>query len=346
MKTVLLIRDVDVKQAEISVEEVIAAVEDAYRQDGLGHAQDTPRREVRVKGKDLPHIAPGTESVGQGLSFLEDSKVVVISHAFHFSWHRYITEILDSVSGETLAIILRDAAPFGTKPSTVTPGDLRTGSAAAIGAKYLARKDITEVGLVGTGRVGRASLLCLSKVLDFDKAWIHSGRKRDESFADEMSRIIGKDIQPAESIRVAVERSDVLITATYSTTPIIRGSWIKPGTHISGMGSDDSLKAELDPDTFRKASKIVIDGEKALTIGEVTSAMNLGAIKPQGIYGKIGELVAGRKVGRESNEEITVFISDGTNIQSAGVSLLTYRKVKKLGLGLEFSSLERFFYNP
>jgi len=146
---VLLISDEDVKKAELTPEEVIGAVEDAYRQDGMGFAQDTPRREVRTKGKDLPHIAPGTESIGQGLVFLEKSKVVVVSHAFHFSWHRYVTMLIDSEEGKTLAIIYREGAPFGKKQSGAAVGDLRTGAAAAIGVKYLARVNIENVGILG-----------------------------------------------------------------------------------------------------------------------------------------------------------------------------------------------------
>ena len=76
----------------------------------------------------------------------------------------------------------------------------------------------------------------------------------------------------------------------------------------------------------------MIDGEKCLTIGEIANAIRGGTISASNIYGKIGELVAGTKRGRESDEEVTVFISDGTNLQSAGASLLIYQKVKEKGL--------------
>ncbi len=342
---VLLIGDEDVKKAEITPDEVIGAVEDAYRQDGMGLAQDTPRREVRTKGKDLPHIAPGTESIGQGLSFLEGSKVVVISHAYHFLWHRYVTMLVDSEEGKTLAIIHREGAPFGKKQSGAVAGDLRTGAAAAIGAKYLANGKIENVGLIGTGKVGRGSLMCLSKVRSFDKVYIHSGRKKDEEFAAEMGRMLGVDVYAANNPKEVVTRSDVLITATYATAPIVKGEWLKEGTHISGMGSDDPLKAELDLATFRRADKIVIDGDKCLTTGELAYPISLGAISSKNIYGKISEIVAGKKRGRSLDSEVTIFISDGTNIQSAGVSWLIYNKVKKMGLGMETSTIPPYIFN-
>ena len=343
---VLFIGDEDVKKTSITPEEVIGAVEDAYRQDGKGLAQDTPRREVRLKGKDLPHIAPGTESIGQGLTFLEESRVVVVSHSYHFSWHRYLTQIIDADTGKTLAIILREGVPFGKKQNEITTGDLRTGAAAAIGAKFLARKKIDSVGLIGTGKIGRASLLCLSKVREFEKVYVHSGRKMDQEFAKEMSKLLGKDVVSSDTVKEVVSRADTLITATYSTVPIVMGEWVKEGTHISGIGSDDPLKAELDSNTLKKANKIVIDGEKCLTIGELANPLKLGILKPSDIYFKIGEIVAGVKRGRDNDNEISVFISDGTNLQSASVSLLIYKKVKETGLGIETEKLYPYFFNP
>jgi ornithine cyclodeaminase/alanine dehydrogenase-like protein (mu-crystallin family) len=342
---VLLIGDDDVKKVDLTPEEVIGAIEDAYRQDGMGFAQDTPRREVRIKGKDLPHIAPGTESIGQGLTFLEKSKVVVISHSFHFSWHRYVTMIIDSEEGKTLAIINRERPPFGVKQKVGTSGDLRTGAAAAIGAKYLARQHIESVGLLGTGNVGRGSLVCLSKVRSFDRLYVHSGRGKDEEFATEMGRMLGIEAHAPDDPKDVVKKADILVTATYATTPIVRGEWLKIGSHISGMGSDDPLKAELDEYAFKRANKIVLDGDKCLTTAELANPIALGVLTKENIYGKISEIVAGKKAGRSRDDENTIFMSDGTNLQSAGVAYLTYTKVKEMGFGRETSSIPPNIYN-
>jgi len=242
-------------------------------------------------------------------------------------------------------VIIRDSVPFGERQPEVGVEDLRTGAAAAIGAKYLAPSKISSVGLIGTGKVGRASIICLSTVREFEKVYVYSGRRSNESFAIEMSKILGKDVIATRSAEETVKNADVLVTATYATTPIVKGEWLRKGTHISGMGSDDPLKSELDAETLRRANKIVIDGEKCLTIGEIASAIRGGTISASNIYGKIGELVAGTKRGREGDNEITVFISDGTNLQSAGASLLIYKKVKELGLGVETSSLKKYFFN-
>ena len=166
---VLLINQSDIAQIELTPQEVIEVVESAYRQDGLGLAEETPRLEIQIKGKHLPHIAPGTTSVGQGMAYLEESKVFIISYTFHFDFHKYISQILDPETGQTLAIIKRTRGAFGTRPKGLDSGMYRTGAAAAIGAKYMANKDIEAVGIIGTGRIGRGSLACLAEELKFDK---------------------------------------------------------------------------------------------------------------------------------------------------------------------------------
>lgn len=343
---VLLISEEDIGKVEFAPEEVIEAVESAYRQDGLGLAHDTPRRELRIKGRDLPHIAPGTTSVGDGMALLEETGVFVISQAFHFDWHRYINHLIDPEDGSTIAVIKRGRGPFGVRSREVSVGSLRTGAAAAIGAKYLAREDVEAVGVVGTGRIGRASLLCLSKVREFDAVYVHSGRRRDEEFAGEMVKMLGVDVIASDSVEDVVRRADVLVTATYATNPVVRGEWLGEGVHVSGMGADGPMKAEIDAEAFRRASKIVIDGEKCLEIGEIARPMEEGVLNPGDVFGKIGEVVAGVKPGREDDSEITIFESDGTHIQSAAVAWLIYQKVKGAGLGIEMSGSNSYFLNP
>ena len=343
---VLLIDDKDINQIEFTPEEIIQVVEDCYRQDGMGQAQDTPRMEIKIKGKDLPHIAPGTTSIGQGMAYLERSGILVISQTYHFDFHKYISHIIDPETGKSLAIVKRGRAPFGQKASGINTGGLRTGAAAAIGAKYLAIENIDTVGVVGTGRIGQASLLCTSKVRDFDTVYAHSGRRRDDEFTQTMGRYIGVDIIPTENVKEIAEKTQLIITSTYAQQPILLGDWLSEGTHISGMGADGPMKAEIGPKAFQRASKIYIDGVKCLSIGEVARPLSEGLITESDITGRIGELVAGIKPGRISDDEITIFESDGTHMQSAAVVGLIYRRVIEAGLGQEVYEGSGFYLNP
>ncbi|UCD43889.1 MAG: hypothetical protein JSV27_06970 [Candidatus Bathyarchaeota archaeon] len=342
---VLLIRESDIAQIDLTPSEVIEAVEDAYRQDGLGQAEETPRLEIKIKGKHLPHIAPGTTSVGQGMAYLEGSGVIVVSHAYHFDFHKYISQILDPETGETLAIVKRSRSALGSRPGKIESGGLRTGAAAAIGVKYMGRERVDSVGVIGTGRIGRASLACVSEVRDFDRVYSYSGRRRDDEFARVMREMIGVDVEACDGAEEVVRSSDVLVTATYAQEPVVRGEWLREGTHISGMGADGPMKAEMDVEVFRRATKVVVDSEKCLSIGEVARSLDADALRREEIW-RIGEVVAGAKPGREDDSEITIFESDGTHIQSAAIVLLIYRKTEEMGLGVETSEIDSFFVNP
>jgi alanine dehydrogenase len=343
---VLLLDDSDIAKLDISPEDVIEAVEDCYRQDGLGLTQDTPRMEIRVKGKHLPHIAPGTTSMGMGMAYLEESGLLVMAETYHFEFHKYISHLLDPETGRTVAVIKRGREPFGQRDETVDTGILRTGAAAAVGAKYLAKKRIDAVGVIGTGRIGVGSLLCVSKVREFDSVYAHSGRRKDAGYAERMTKMIGVDVEALDSAEEVVRRCDLLVTGTYAQEPVVNGEWLNDGTHISGMGSDGPMKAEIGPLAFRRAASIYIDSPKCYSIGEVARAIRGGYISRDDIAGRIGEVVAGVKPGRESDDEITIFESDGTHMQSASVVGLIYRKAVEAGLGREAPHVDSFRYNP
>ena len=221
----------------------------------------------------------------------------------------------------------------------------RTGSAAAIGAKYLARKTIDAVGVIGTGRIGRASLLCVAEVRDFDRVYSFSGRKKDEVFAQSMSRMLRVDVVACDSNEEVVRKSNLLVTATYAQKPVISGEWLSEGTHISGMGADGPMKLEMDPITFKRANRVVVDSEKCLSIGEMAQALDSGALNREEVD-RIGDVVAGKKPGRISEKDITIFESDGTIIQSAAVVQLIYKKAVELGLGVDTGEVYSFFMNP
>jgi alanine dehydrogenase len=343
---VLLVDDSDIAKLDISPEEVIEAVEGCYRQDGLGFAQDTPRMEIKVKGRHLPHIAPGTTSIGMGMAYLDESELLVMAETYHFEFHKYISHVLDPETGRTVAVIKRGRAPFGQRAKTVDTGMLRTGAAAAIGAKYLAKKRVDAVGVIGTGRIGVGSLLCVSKVREFDAVYAHSGRRKDAEYAERMTKMIGVDVEALDSAEEVVKRCDLLITGTYAKEPMVKGEWLNEGTHISGMGADGPMKAEIDPHAFERAARIYIDSPKCFSIGEMARAIEDGYISRESIAGKIGEVVAGVKPGRESDDEITIFESDGTHMQSASVVGLIYRKAIEAELGREAPHVDTFRYNP
>ena len=242
-------------------------------------------------------------------------------------------------------MIKRSRGALGSRPGKIDSGGLRTGAAAAIGAKHMGRASVEAVGVIGTGRIGRASLACVAEVREFDVVYSHSGRKKDDEFARVMAEIIGIDVVACDSPEEVVRGSDVLVTATYAQEPVVRGEWLREGAHVSGMGADGPIKAEMDMEVFRRAARVAVDSEKCLSIGEIVRSLEAGALDRGDIW-RIGEVVAGVRPGREDDSEITVFESDGTHIQSAAVVHLIYEKAVQLGLGVETSDISSFFVNP
>ena len=240
-----------------------------------------------------------------------------------------IAYLIDANKGDILAII---KAP-------IYESWMRTGAEGAVAAKYLSRKDCKIAGVIGTGNQGRYQLEFLSKVRNIEKAFAYSGRRRDEEYAREMSKKLGIDIIACEGAEEVVRNADILITTTFSTTPYVKGEWIKKGLHINSMGADDPTKAELDANTLKKADKIVIDDyELTLDTKEIRIPIEQNIIGIDNIYGTIGEIVAGVKPSRESSSEVTIYKSTGMTIAYVAINTQVYKKARQMGLGKDISN--------
>ena len=325
----LLIREEDVSKA-LSLMDVIEAVEDGFRQHGLGLAQTKPRREVRIRGKELRHADPRMVRVAQGLAFLEESGVVVIDHIFSFPDRkppplRIIKHLIDADDGQIIAII-----------DSFNILGMRTGAAGAVGAKHLSKKDSEVVGVIGTGRQGRIQLRFLTQVRPIKKVYAYSLVSHEtEKFCKEMSAELGINVLASENIEPIVRAVDILVTATTATEPIVKAEWLSSGLHINIIGADDPPKIELEGAALKKADKLVIAAEDCYTTGQMRIPMEEGIISKRDIYGTIGEIIAGVKPGRESDDEITIFHSPGVTLQDAAAGYRAYIRAKELGLGVE-----------
>jgi len=203
-----------------------------------------------------------------------------------------------------------------------------------VAAKYLARRDSRSVGIVGTGVQGRYQLIGLNELFDIAEVRAYD-RIKDSSmrYASEMSSKLGLDVKAVEVPRDAVENADIVVTATPSRKPIINSKWVRSGTHINAIGADEPGKQELDSQILTKA-KIVVDCfEECKVRGEINSAISEGTIDLSNIYAELGDIVAGKKKGRESASEITIFDATGMAIQDIATSYEIYKIAKEKGIG-------------
>ena len=143
------------------------------------------------------------------------------------------------------------------------------------------------------------------------------------AFAREMEKLHGIRVLPAKTVEQAVRGSDVVITVTPSREPLVRAEWVLPGTHITAVGADGPDKQELDVEVVKRADKVVADRlDQCIRLGEIHHAIEAGALRPEDVYAELGEIAAGLKRGRTSDQEITVADLTGVGVQDAALAEL------------------------
>jgi len=236
-----------------------------------------------------------------------------------------IIELIDPKTGFPLAVM------DGT---WVT--DMRTGASAGVATKYLARPDSETLGIIGAGRQACTQLMAMDEVMKIEKAKVYCRTCSTRTkFARNATATYGFEVEAVKSPKEAVKDVDVVVTTTPSRKPLIKVDWISSGTHINAMGADAPSKQELDTNLLQK-SKIVVDSwEQAKHSGEINVPVSQGILKRNDIHAKLGEIIIGKKVGREK-DEITIFDSTGLAVQDTVTAWQIYRKVLEKGVGTKF----------
>ena len=201
----------------------------------------------------------------------------------------------------------------------------RTGAAAAIGAKYLARPDSKTLLIAGCGGLSPylaaaavTALPGLERVLLTDPKCPENGEKLCPAIAEKADGLLkaGGVSRRAEILPAGLEagvRQAVIFTATPAYQPYLKAEWVRPGTHLSCIGADLSGKEEVDPELFRTARTFGDDEGQCLSVGECEIPHKKGILP--GLLGEIGGVMAGAVPGRTAPEEITAFDSTGIALQ-------------------------------
>ncbi len=212
---------------------------------------------------------------------------------------------------------------------------LRTGAVSGVATKYLSRKHSSVVTVFGAGVQARQQLVAMCAVRPIQRAFVVDVfTEIAEKFAHELSAQLDIEITPASDARVAVEQSDIIVAASSSHEPVLKSEWLKPGTHINGIGSHSPTTRELDTETVRRA-RVVVDQTAACLAeaGDLILPIKEGAITEAHIHAQLGEVVTHAKPGRTDDSEITFFKSVGLAIQDVAAAMLAYRRARELGIG-------------
>lgn len=217
---------------------------------------------------------------------------------------------------------------------------VRTAATTAIAAKHLAREDARVLTLCGCGTQGRAQLRAIARVRRPENVFAFDiDREAAARFAEEMSSELHLAVRPKDELGRAVRQSDICITCTPAKRFLIRREDVPPGMFVAGVGADNPEKQELDPKLFA-GSKVVVDSlEQCATIGDLHHALAAGCATRQAVHAEISQIVAGRKPGRTSRDEIIVFDSTGTALQDVAAAAAVYEGALATGRGqrLDFS---------
>ncbi len=206
--------------------------------------------------------------------------------------------------------------------------DIRTAAAGAVAAKYLSRESSRHVAIIGAGIQAALQLEALTLIRDIKSAtiWARDFNKAKKA-AEEMENNLGFDIHPCQTITQATEDADIIVTTTPSTKPLLHTGNIKPGQHITAMGSDSEHKNELDPDIFTHEDVRYFCDRLSQTrnLGELRHAIKKGLVSNTAEYPEIGQVIAGQKPARQADNEITVCDLTGTGIQDTAIATMSYQ---------------------
>jgi len=323
----LWLSEAEVKSS-LTMEETVLAVEEAFREHGLGKAQMPPKSYLYYKKYDgdlrtMPAYLEELDATGV--------KVVNVHPANPGAGLPTVMAVVILNSPETGAPI---AMMGGTHLTS-----MRTGAAGAVAAKYLAREASRTVGLVGAGAQARTQLLGLAKTFDIETVSVADvSLDRCRALEKDCRIFLDVEYDLSTDAKDACD-TDILVTTTPSRKPLVKDEWINEGTHINAIGADAIGKEELDPAILKRSKVVVDDIAQASHSGEVNVPLTKGLLALEGIYATIGEVVAGKVPGRMSDGEITVFDSTGLAIQDVATARKVYLKALETGIGTKLSFL-------
>lgn len=207
---------------------------------------------------------------------------------------------------------------------------LRTAAATAVAAKYLARKDAKTATVIGCGAQGRVQIAALLDVLPLKTVYLFDldAAKSNALAAAMAATAPSLRFEPVNSFADSTPESDVIVTCTTSSKPFLFAEHVRAGTFIAAVGADSEHKQELDA-RFLAANRVVPDvTQQAATIGELHHALQAGFLRPETITVDLGQIVAGKSLGRVADSEVVIFDSTGMGLQDVAAACAVYAKAR------------------
>ena len=316
----------DVEKLELTDAEILAAVEGGLRAQGDGETVIEPR----------VHLIPESSAKGHfnvlrgyvkplGLAGVKVVGDFVDNYRRDLPSELAILNLFDPETGVLKALL--DA-------TSIT--DMRTGAMTALGGKFLGPKGARVLGHIGARGTAYWNVRLLDHFFDFDEIRVHSRRPESRNaFAERLSRDLGKKIVVTEDWESCIRGADIVVEASRlpEPTPLLKTEWIKPGALVVPYGTMSAVELSL-TDIM---DKMVVDDwgqcRKGLPFGALRAHVDSDRLTQENLHAELGQIIAGRKVGRERDDETILFWHRGLSLSDIALGHAMLEKAARLGLG-------------
>ena len=316
----LVLREKDVRLL-LSMPDTVEVLEQAFAALAQNNALNRPRTRLVLANGVLHMLSAAAPSLG------------VLGFKAYTTFRegvRFVVMLFSAQNGQLLAIIEADWL-----------GCMRTGGASGVATKYLARPDAKLVGLIGAGNQAITQLMGVCAVRQISGVYVYGRRPHECAiFCDEMTRLLNIAVKPVTTAQQAVEAADILVTATTSPDPVLRGEWLKAGCHINAIGSNWAQRRELDVSTLQLSSLIVTDSREQARIeaGDLIIPANEGLFDWNEVY-NLADVIVGYAPQRELPDDITLYKGIGIALEDIATAAHVYRLAVSQNIGEELDIL-------
>jgi ornithine cyclodeaminase/alanine dehydrogenase-like protein (mu-crystallin family) len=316
----------DVEALALSDDEILATIEASLSAQGRGETVIEPRM----------HLIPD-KAVHGHFNVLRGAIRAPINLAGVKVISDYVDNYKQGLPSELGLLLLMD--PANGAPKAIIDGshltDMRTGAVTAIGAKYLARKESKVLGHVGARGTAYWNVRLLDRLFDFSEIRVHSRRRESrDAFAARLSRDLGKPVVATEDWQSCVDGADIIVEASRLSepTPLLKTEWVKQGAFVVPYGTMSAVELSL-TDIM---DKMVVDdwGQcKTGQFGSLRAHVETGKLSETTLHAELGEVVAGRKAGRERDDETILFWHRGLSLSDIALGSAMLEKAARAGIG-------------
>ena len=296
-------------EAVFAIGDALEAVEGSLRRQAAGEIENRPRYRLRLEGGRLAVMA--ASDLGLGVAGVK-------TYAAGPDGAKFVLVLFHAARHDVLAVIEADRL-----------GRLRTGAASGVAAKYLAKEGATSLGVIGCGRQAETQVAAVRAALPEIATTVVYCRDPERRAA--FANAVGADA--AESHQEAAAQ-DVVVTITTSKDPVLRGEWLRPGALVCAAGANVARNRELDNAVLERAAFVCCDSREnaKLESGDLVEPVAQGVLDWLEVH-ELAEVVAGEVPGRQSEDDIAVFKSNGIAAWdvAAGAAVVALAREREVG---------------